>query len=225
MKSILRFCTLLFCSLLVAMISAPAALLAGVVSHFSQQRITLADADGFWWRGSAWVSVSQPGQSALTMPGRLQWEFEPEGPGFRISGSPWLSTPFSAQWRGKLQLSPGQAQLPASALQQLGPPFTLVRPGGLLNLSWQNAEQMVIEWRAASSSLSPLPQLGDYRISVQPGRLQLSTLRGPLQLSGEVVSGHPFSGTARSDPEAAEKLAGLLNILGPTSNGITTLRF
>mgnify|MGYP000995094271 CR=1 FL=1 len=77
MKSILRFCTLLFCSLLVAMISAPAALLAGVVSHFSQQRITLADADGFWWRGSAWVSVSQPGQSALTMPGRLQWEFEP----------------------------------------------------------------------------------------------------------------------------------------------------
>ena len=100
-----------------------------------------------------------------------------------------------------------------------------MRPGGLLNLSWQNAEQMVIEWRAASSALSPLAQLGDYRLALQPGRLQLSTQRGPLQLSGEAIPGHPFSGTARSDPEAAEKLAGLLNILGPTSNGITTLRF
>lgn len=225
MKSALRLTFLILLVLIVALFSAPASLLAAVVAHYSKQRIILADANGFWWRGSAWLTVAGSGQSTLTLPARLQWRFEPLGPAFSITGSPMIAAPFSLAWNGKPVLTPGQAQLPASALQQLGMPFTLLRPTGQLNMRWQSVERMEIEWVEAASPLASIPRLGDYRLTLQSGRMQLTTLRGPLHLSGEAAAGSAFSGTARSDPEAADKLSSLLNILGPTQNGNTTLRF
>lgn len=225
MKSARRLLSLILLVLSVALSSAPASLLAAVVAHYSKQQIILADASGLWWRGSAWVTLAGSGPSTLTLPTRVQWAFEPLGLGFRITGHPTIPAPFSLAWDGKLILTPGQAHLPASALQQLGMPFTLLRPTGQLSMRWQSTEHIEIEWMEAASPLASIPRLGDYRLTLQSGRMQLTTLRGPLHVSGEAAAGGAFSGTARSDPETADKLSSLLNILGPTQNGNTTLRF
>lgn len=225
MMAAVRIAAILLAATLTALLTAPASLVATLVAHHSGDRVILADAEGPWWNGSAWVSLKLNGQSALTLPGRIHWVFEPLARGFRVGGAPWLDGSFLAYWHAGPVLTKGQANLPASALQQLGIPFSLLRPTGQLAIRWENAERIRIDWLDAASPLAVLPRLGDFRLDWQPGQWQLTTLRGPLQIDGEAAGGQPFSGTARSDPEAADKLAALLNMLGPTHNGITTLNF
>lgn len=220
-----RTVALVLISLIVGVVTAPASLLASAVAHLSDRRFVLADAEGFWWQGSAWLTVAIPNQPALTLPGRIEWTPEISLPGFRFEGKPWISVPFSAYWRRGLAVTAGEIRLPAEALQQLGPPFSLLRPTGKLTARWDNGEQLVIEWLDAASVLSPLPKLGDYRLTLRPGHLTLATINGPLHLNGEALPDKSFQGKAYSAPESVEKLAGVLNILGPSHQGVTTLQF
>ena len=131
-----------------------------------------------------------------------------------------------------MALQDGQTQWPAALLAGLGTPFNTIQPQGELALATQN---LAAEWRAGrpsltggaeltlrhvSSRLSTLQPLGSYRVQLQGGdapAFTLSTLEGPLQLSGNgqwVGARLRFSGEATAAPEQQAQLANLLNLLG-----------
>jgi general secretion pathway protein N len=141
--------------------------------------------------------------------------------------------------RFRVALPPGQATLgrwPAAWLNGLGVPFNTVRPGGAVRLSGNglSIETVRGRWRVSgsaeldvldlSSGLSTLDTLGSYRLHMvgedeaQDGaRLTLSTLQGPLQLSGSGQWIGPklrFRGEARADTGSEAMLNNLLNLLG-----------
>ena len=127
-------------------------------------------------------------------------------------------------------------QWPAGWLVGLGTPWNTLQPGGLLSLAspgltletvqgrWRLTGQVDLELRGTSSRVSTLPILGSYRFSVagnaaggEAASLNLSTLDGPLQLSGSgqwTSSGVRFSGEARAAEGAGAALDNLLNIIG-----------
>jgi general secretion pathway protein N len=82
-----------------------------------------------------------------------------------------------------------------------------------------------------SAAVSRLRPLGSYRAEVDltgaDGRLQLKTTAGPLYLEGSGTLGQQarFDGTARTDPEVATQLAGLMSLLGRHEDNVTRLRF
>ena len=90
-----------------------------------------------------------------------------------------------------------------------------------------------IELRDLSSRMAPLPVLGSYRLDVQglPGgaegsRLQLHTLGGALQLSGDgQFSGQRlrFRGQATAAPGQEAALSNLLNIIGRRQGALSVI--
>jgi general secretion pathway protein N len=98
-----------------------------------------------------------------------------------------------------------------------------------------NSQDVIVEWAQGrmqlsgrvqvdalqmSSRLSTLSPMGSYRITVQGGpepSLQLATLNGSLQLSGQgqwIAQRLRFNGIASAEPNRVEALANLLNIVG-----------
>ena len=59
------------------------------------------------------------------------------------------------------------------------------------------------------------------------GKLQLSTIAGPLHLEGSGTLGRQarFEGTAHAEPDAQTQLTSLLSLLGRRDNNVTRLRF
>lgn len=146
----------------------------------------------------------------------------------------------------RLTVQPGQsgprgAQLghwPAAWLTGLGTPWNTLQLGGTIHLSGQ---QLALVWTRSgvlkmdgqatvvldnmSSSLSTLDRLGSYRMDVQgepqgPITLNLSTLDGALQLSGQGElgpRGMRFRGEASATPQERGALDNLLNIIGRRS--------
>jgi general secretion pathway protein N len=226
MTSAGRFALVLL-PLAAAIVSAPASWLAAAMASVSDGRIRLADAEGFWWRGSAWLALAPaPGAgAAVVLPGRFRWSLAPLSGGIALDGAPWIVQPFIVTWRGRADLTPGALRLPAEALAAFGPPLATLRPRGTLEVAWQDAAHVTVDWRDAATALAALPRVGDYRLERAGDRLRLTTLKGPLLLEGESPDGRRFTGTARSEPEAAARLANLLTLLGPGRDGITLLRY
>jgi general secretion pathway protein N len=85
---------------------------------------------------------------------------------------------------------------------------------------------VVGEWQFASSALTPVAPFGHYRLLAEGGfpktRLKLSTLSGPLELTGDgtidEAGNMRFTGRARAQPGAdastRAQLAGLVSLLG-----------
>jgi general secretion pathway protein N len=129
-------------------------------------------------------------------------------------------------------LGDGQSQWPAGLLAGLGTPWNTVQPQGQLVTSSQNVAmewekgrmrlsgQLQVDALRMSSRLSTLSPMGSYRITVQGGSeptLQLATLEGSLQLSGQgqwIAQRLRFNGVASADPARVEALSNLLNIVG-----------
>ncbi|MBP0622963.1 type II secretion system protein N [Cupriavidus consociatus] len=83
-----------------------------------------------------------------------------------------------------------------------------------------------------SSAVSRLRPLGSYRAEIDwsgagGGKLQLSTIAGPLHLEGSGSLGRQarFEGTAHAEPDAETQLTSLLSLLGRRDNNVTRLRF
>ncbi|WP_459618323.1 type II secretion system protein N [Bordetella sp. 2513F-2] len=198
--------------------------------------LTLVDADGTLWNGRGWLALGAPGQRRmLTEPLSWQWR----GGGLEVRHA-WMRAPvkITPGWRGAA-VSAGQAQLPAGALYGLGTPWNTIAPGGQLALQWQRydpaaaATGTVAEatWREASSAISPVAPLGDYRLRLTRAddglHLSLETLRGALRLAGEgaMRNGHfRFQGEAAASDQASDAqragLQGLLYALGPSRDGV-----
>jgi general secretion pathway protein N len=235
------------CGALAALLAfAPAAWVAAAVNAATGQRLQLAQARGSVWAGSA-VLVLGGGtgsRDAAVLPGRLNWSLRP-----RWNGAE-LVIDEACCLRGELALrlrigsdgiewavpamNEAIGDWPASLLVGLGAPWNSLKLDGSLRLSsggvllrrdggrWRMTGAANLELLAASASVSPLPVLGSWRLSLRgdadgSAALTLSTLAGPLLLSGSGYwrdqAAH-FRGEAQADPGQEAALSNLLNIVG-----------
>ncbi len=235
----------------------PAAWIADSIATQSQRRVLLADADGSLWHGSATLALSAGAgsETATVLPGRLQWSvaFWPLLSGtlrLAVSHTEAMSgpvgvavTPFG--WSAQA----GAIRLPAALLEGVGAPFNTLRPDGLMRIDWSGLQgrffaragepgsaagmtgHLTLRLDQISSAVSRVRPLGSYRAEIDwsgaDGKLQLTTLAGPLHLQGNGTLGRQarFEGTADADPDAAAQLVGLLSLLGRREDNVTRLRF
>jgi general secretion pathway protein N len=224
--------TLLFCF--------PASWLGALVERQTGGRLTLGDAQGTLWRGSAFVGGAAGGKGPVTplLPGRFVWRLSPLAllgtVDLRLENPDALAQPvdFRGGW-SRWQLSPSALLLPAEGLAGLGAPLNTVAPSGTMRLEWttlalaleQNTVAVegrtTLEMSDMASRLSPIRPLGSYALALdwhgQQARLTLSSHKGPLLLSGTGSLDHgrfQFSGQAEAATGYEETLANLLNLLG-----------
>jgi general secretion pathway protein N len=218
----------------------PAAWMAPLVEAQTGGRITLGDAQGTLWRGSAFIGGAPSGADPVTplLPGRFSWRLSPmlmlgqvdadlENPAavsqpIRVTGS-WY------EWL----VGASSISLPAERLAGLGAPLNTIQPSGRMQLSWtplQLARQgrqialtgsVTLQMDDIASRLSPIKPLGAYQLIMdwrgQQAQLVLKTVKGPMLLSGtgSLTNGRfQFSGKAEAEEGQEERLANLLNLLG-----------
>jgi general secretion pathway protein N len=223
----------------------PATWLGSLVEQRTGGRLTLGDAQGTLWRGSAFVGGAASGDSPVTplLPGRFSWRISPLAlvgmVDLQLENSEALAQPvtFKGGW-SQWKLSPSALLLPAEGLSGLGAPLNTIAPSGTMRLSWTGLElalenrQLAINGRTTlemsdmASRLSSIRPLGSYALALdwsgQQAQLSLSSVKGPLLLSGRgsLNNGRlQFSGQAEAAQGQEEALANLLNLLGQRKPG------
>lgn len=224
---------------------APARWLAWGVHQASAGQVQWLHPRGTVWQGSAQVQLSAgpgvPGAQAL--PGRLHWTLSPHWTGVRVD---WQADCCMRE-ASNLSLQPGQDSLrlqlsdhasvwPAALLAGLGAPWNTLQADGQLQLSTRSLQFHWAQGRLrmhgdaelhvqnVSLSLSPIKPIGSYRIHLAgtpegtpTPRVALSTLHGPLMLSGQgqwVGQRLRFTGEASAQEGHEAAFDNLLNILG-----------
>ncbi len=225
---------------LTALAFLPATWMVQVVEMQTAGRLTLGDAQGTLWRGSAFIGGAPGGNDPVTplLPGRFSWRLSPAVLLGRVDAElenpaalsqPATVTGSWSQW----QISPAAVSLPAERLASLGAPLNSIQPSGQMRLSWellQLARQggkidmsgaMNLEMNDIASRLSPVKPLGTYNLALdwrgQEASVMLRTIKGPMLLSGSgrFANGYlQFSGKAESEAGYEERLANLLSLLG-----------
>lgn len=224
---------------------APARWLAWGVAQASQGQVQLMDPRNGLWTGSAQLVLSggSGSRDPQALPGRLRWRIEPTGSGLRLV---WLAECCMDQ-AASLQLQAGlstlslqvndhRSQWPAALLTGLGAPWNTLQAEGQLQLQTEGLQlhwsqgrlqmrgQAQLDVQQLSSRLSTLKPMGSYRIQLAgtaegtaTPSLQLSTLQGPLLMSGQgqwVGQRLRFTGEASAQEGHEAALANLLNIMG-----------
>ena len=228
--------------LLVVVAGAPARWLAGALARASGGMVLLAEPQGSLWSGSARLVLAGGAGShdSTALPGRVHWRLRPGWGALALRLNADCCTPagpldlrLSPRWGGaRLAVADAHSVWPAALLAGLGTPFNTLQPQGELNLStqalalqWQAGRASVqgqadVTLRQLSSRVATLRPLGSYRVQLRGGdtpTLALSTLEGPLRLSGEgqwVGQRLRFQGEASAEPGLEGALANLLNLLG-----------
>lgn len=225
---------------LTALAFFPATWMAPLVEMQTAGRLTLGDAQGTLWRGSAFIGGAPGGSDPVTplLPGRFSWRLSPMmllgQIDAELENTVALSRPVSVtgnwyQW----QISPAAVVLPAERLVALGAPLNTVQPFGQMRLSWEPLQlvrqggkiemvgTMNLEMNDMASRLSPVKPLGAYNLALdwrgQQASVTLKTAKGPMLLSGSGVFANgrlQFSGKAEAEAGQEERLANLLNLLG-----------
>lgn len=218
----------------------PASFFAPLIEKYTQGKLTLGDAQGTVWHGSAFIGSAPGGDVPVAplLPGRFAWYVSPllllGDVEVDLENPDALSTALhiSGSWR-ELHISPASIMLPAERLASLGAPLNTIQPAGRMVLSWQPLQltyaqgamnitgQMDMELQDIASRLSPIKPLGAYNLHLNwqgaQASVSLTTLHGPMLLdgSGTISNGRlMFSGTAQAAPQQQEKLANLLSLLG-----------
>jgi general secretion pathway protein N len=225
---------------LTVLVFLPAAWLGPMVERQTGGRLTLGDAQGTLWRGSAFVGGAPGEGGAVTplLPGRFSWRLSPlvlfgqvsmELANDKALAQPVRITGSWSQW----QVSAGQLLLPAEGLAGLGAPLNTLAPSGAIKLSWnlldiaRQGQTVAVQGRTVLSltdmgaRMSPIKPLGSYEMAMdwrgQRADLVLSTIRGALLLSGSgnLENGRlRFSGQASAAEGYEDTLGNLLNLLG-----------
>ena len=236
---------------------APASWLAGALFRLSDERLLLADAQGSVWNGHAvLVLAAGPGsRDASALPGRLQWKLRPSWRGLKLRARQdcCLTGELKLELRPALSgftlLLParpdGLGRWPARWLDGMGTPFNTLQLGGSLQLALPSPITLeVVQGRArlsgsldltlqgVSSRISPLDQLGSYKLLVRGNeagggaQLNLQTLDGALRLTGDgqwTGARLRFRGQAEAAPGQENALASLLNIIGRRQGALSVI--
>ncbi|MDP2694514.1 MAG: type II secretion system protein N [Gallionella sp.] len=225
---------------LTALVFFPAGWMASIVETQTAGRLTLGDAQGTLWRGSAFIGGAPGGNGPVTplLPGRFSWRLSPTlllgQVDAELENTAALSRPVSVigSWHQWL-ISPAAVSLPAERLAALGAPLNSVQPSGQMRLSWEQLQlvlqggeiemtgTMNLEMNDIASRLSPVKPLGTYNLVFdwrgQQAAATLKTIQGPLLLSGSGMFANgrlQFSGQAETEAGQEERLANLLGLLG-----------
>jgi general secretion pathway protein N len=223
-----------------ALLFLPATWMALVLESQTDGRLTLGDAQGTLWNGSAFIGAAPSGRDPVTplLPGRFAWRLSPLALVGRVDAElenpSALSQPvrITGSWR-HWQVGPSSVILPAERLASLGAPLNTVQPSGQMRLNWnalqvsrqENAIEvtglMNLEMNDIASRLSPIKPLGAYNLALdwrgREAQVALTTIKGPMVLKGGgmITNGRlQFSGTAEAEAGQEERLANLLNLLG-----------
>jgi general secretion pathway protein N len=218
----------------------PAAWLGPMVERQTGGRLTLGDAQGTLWRGSAFVggAAGEGGSVTPLLPGRFSWRLSPlvlfgqvsmELANEKALAQPVRITGSWSQW----QVSAGELLLPAEGLAGLGAPLNTLAPSGVIKLSWnlldiaRQGQTVAVQGRTVlsltdmGSRMSPVKPLGSYEVAMdwrgQQADMALRTVRGALLLSGSgtLANGRlRFSGQASAADGYEDTLGNLLNLLG-----------
>ena len=226
--------------ILTILIFLPAAWLGPIVERQTGGRLTLGDAQGTLWRGSAFVGAAAGEGGAVTplLPGRFSWRLSPlvlfGQVSMDLANDQALSQPvgITGSW-SQWQVSAGELLLPAEGLSGLGAPLNTLAPSGTIKLSWNLLDiarqgnavavngRTVLSLSDMASRMSPIKPLGSYEMSMdwrgQRADLALRTVRGALLLSGSgaLENGRlRFSGQASAAQGYEDTLGNLLNLLG-----------
>lgn len=218
----------------------PASWLSYGLEQKTAGRLTLGDAQGTLWQGSAFIGGASDGKGAITplLPGRFNWQLSPLILLGKVEATLENSAALSQviQIKGdwsQVQISPAAIILPAERLVGLGAPLNTIQPSGQIRFSWSPlqvarqgqkvdlAGQMILDMEDMASRLSPVKPLGAYRLTLdwqgQRAQMALRTVKGPMLLSGEGALNNgslQFSGKAEAEPGQEARLANLLNLLG-----------
>lgn len=239
-RAVLWLLAIVFSVVATVLVFFPAAWLGALVERQSGGRLTLGDAQGTLWRGSAFIGGAAGGNSAVTplLPGRFKWRVSPLAllgmVEVQLDNPEALTQPVSLRgsWR-QWQLSPAALRLPAEGLSGLGAPLNTIAPSGRMQLSWStlalalHERQFSIEGRTTlemadmASNLSAIRPLGSYEMALdwhgQQAQLVLRSIKGPLLLDGTGALDRgrfQFSGQAQAAQGYEETLTNLLNLLG-----------
>ena len=218
----------------------PAGWVASIVEQQTGGRLTLGDAQGTLWRGSAFIGGAASANGAVTplLPGRFSWRISPSVlwglADVELQNPEALSQTVNLRggW-SHWQVSPAALLLPADGLGGLGAPLNTVAPTGSMRLSWTTLQlalaqrqfsavgRTTLQMTDMASRLSSLRPLGSYELDFdwqgQQASLTLRSIKGPLLLdgSGSLNQGRmQFSGQAQAAAGYEETLASLLNLLG-----------
>jgi general secretion pathway protein N len=233
----------------VLIVLLPASWVTPRFARATQGHVNLIEPSGSLWHGSATLMLAAgPDASAATvLPGRVEWHtaFWPLLAGrvrMQLLLSDAMPDPvrIDASFDGAT-VSAGGIKVPAALLSGLGAPFNTLDLQGDIHVTWTQWHLirgnafggLTITLEDMISRVSPVKPLGSYRVVLQAqgaaSTLDLSTLKGPLLLSGHGTiagSGTSFHGEASSTPEARENLSGLLNLLGrPMGPGTVSLDY
>jgi general secretion pathway protein N len=218
----------------------PAAWLGPMVERQTGGRLTLGDAQGTLWRGSAFIggAPGEGGSVTPLLPGRFSWRLSPlvlfGQVSMELANDKALALPvrITGSW-SQWQVSAGELLLPAEGLAGLGAPLNTLAPSGVIKLSWnlldiaRQGQTVVVQGRTVlsltdmGSRMSPIKPLGSYEMAMdwrgQRADLSLRTIRGALLLSGSgnLENGRlRFSGQAQAAQGYEDTLGNLLNLLG-----------
>jgi general secretion pathway protein N len=218
----------------------PAAWLGPLVERQTGGRLTLGDAQGTLWRGSAFVggAAGEGGSVTPLLPGRFSWRLSPlvlfGQVSMDLANDRALTQPvrISGSW-SQWQVSAGELLLPAEGLAGLGAPLNTLAPSGAIRLSWnlldiaRQGQTVAVQGRTVlaltdmGARMSPIKPLGSYEMAMdwrgQQADLMLRTVRGALLLSGSgtLENGRlRFSGQAQAAQGYEDTLGNLLNLLG-----------
>lgn len=225
---------------LTILVFLPATWLAAMVEKQSEGRLTLGDAHGTLWHGSAFIggAASETEPVSPLLLGKFTWHISP----LALLGSieaglentAALSQPvkITGSWH-QWQMSSATISLPAERLSALGAPLNTVKPSGQMRLSWEPLQialqngtieitgVMNLEMNDLASRMSPVKPLGSYNLKLdwhgKNASVTLKTINGPMLLSGsgKFANEHlQFSGIAEADAGQEERLANFLNLLG-----------
>jgi general secretion pathway protein N len=218
----------------------PAAWIGPMVERQTGGRLTLGDAQGTLWRGSAFVGGAPGEGGAVTplLPGRFSWRLSPlvllGDVSMDLSNDQALAQPVhvSGSW-SQWQVSAGQLLLPADGLAGLGAPLNTLALTGAIKLSRNLLDiarqgntvavsgRTVLSLTDMGSRMSPIKPLGTYEMAMdwhgQRADVVLRTVTGALLLSGNgaLENGRlRFTGQAAAADKYEDTLGNLLNLLG-----------
>jgi len=219
---------------LVLAATLPATLLDAALRSASEGRLRLAEARGTLWSGTGQLEARDAsGRAGVAK--AVVWRFVPQSllrgrAGFEIGIDDSSRRFLVAIAPSRIEIADAEVSLPADLLGLAVPRLAPLRLAGELSLrvarlSIAKREGVqgtaTLQWRAASSALTPVAPLGDYDLRLEGNgsavRASLRTLAGPLRLEGSgswTPGGNPaFLVVARVAPEYREPLEPLLRLI------------
>lgn len=229
---------------------APAQLMSVALKKLSGDWLSLANAQGSLWHGSAHILISNASNKADSLDiGNASWDIQPLQllVGKLSVSLTWnQGAPFWVTLdRSRLNIEHAKFIMTTEIISVLVPSLKAAQLGGKLAVRCDNFSltrneilgRLYIDLNQASSLLSTVNPLGNYHANIagegNSAAIKLNTIsNGPLIIQGNgrwlQNEGLHFEGTAEAQPTAKLKLQELLRVLGnetAAGSGRYQLRF